>query len=147
MSKAETIHTTGAPGGAEIVKFPYSSSRRVHSKKPRRSKNGTPEERAAKAAAMQRPAGAVIALGDRTEGSVEKSDYLFVQFLRAFRVCLEDGFARGLTVDQIFDDIQNSYQQTDRALQGRHLKSETSDFPVNLTVLGRPVLNSNVEDI
>src|ERR1700736_6369636 len=34
-----------------VVKFPYSSSRRVHSKRPRRSKNGTPEERAAKAAA------------------------------------------------------------------------------------------------
>jgi hypothetical protein len=29
---------------SNIVKFPYSASRRVHSKKPRRSKNGTPEE-------------------------------------------------------------------------------------------------------
>src|SRR3712207_4415307 len=28
-----------------LVKFPYSVSRRVHSRKPRRSKNGTPEER------------------------------------------------------------------------------------------------------
>jgi hypothetical protein len=36
-----------------VVKFPYSASRRVHSKKPRRSKNGTPEERAAKAAALE----------------------------------------------------------------------------------------------
>jgi hypothetical protein len=36
---------------AEIFKFPYDVSRRVHSRKPRRSKNGTPEERAAKAAA------------------------------------------------------------------------------------------------
>jgi len=34
------------------VKFPYNASRCVHSKKPRRSKNGTPEERAAKAAAL-----------------------------------------------------------------------------------------------
>src|ERR1700733_8505746 len=34
---------------AEIFKFPYDASRRVHSRKPRRSKNGTPEERAAKA--------------------------------------------------------------------------------------------------
>src|SRR5438477_8965945 len=34
-----------------VIKFPYSASRRVHSKKPRRSKNGTPEERAARAAA------------------------------------------------------------------------------------------------
>jgi hypothetical protein len=41
---------------AEIVKFPYSVSRRVHSRKPRNSVNGTPEERAAKApAAEKRP--------------------------------------------------------------------------------------------
>jgi hypothetical protein len=33
---------------SEIVKFPYSASRRVVSRRPRRSKNGTPEERAAK---------------------------------------------------------------------------------------------------
>src|SRR6266849_10262895 len=32
-----------------VVKFPYTASRRVHSRKPRISKNGTPEERAAKA--------------------------------------------------------------------------------------------------
>jgi predicted alpha/beta-hydrolase family hydrolase len=37
---------------AEIFKFPYDASRRMHSRKPRRSKNGTPEERAAKAAAL-----------------------------------------------------------------------------------------------
>ena len=34
---------------SNVVKFPYYS-RRVNSKKPRRSKSGTPEERAAKAA-------------------------------------------------------------------------------------------------
>src|SRR5713226_6902907 len=34
-----------------VVKFPYNACRRVHSRKPRISKNGTPEERAAKAAA------------------------------------------------------------------------------------------------
>jgi hypothetical protein len=32
-----------------IVKFPYRMSRRVAARRPRRSKNGTPEERAAKA--------------------------------------------------------------------------------------------------
>jgi hypothetical protein len=37
---------------SNVVKFPYDVSRRVHSRKPRRSKNGTPEERAAKAAAF-----------------------------------------------------------------------------------------------
>jgi hypothetical protein len=33
-----------------VLKFPYNASRRVHSRNPRRSKNGTSEERAAKAA-------------------------------------------------------------------------------------------------
>jgi hypothetical protein len=33
-----------------LVKFPYSASRRLVARRPRRSKNGTPEERAAKAA-------------------------------------------------------------------------------------------------
>src|SRR5258705_12960992 len=50
---------------AEIVKFPYSASRRVHSKKPRRSKNGTPEERAALAASMQSALADVVLLSDR----------------------------------------------------------------------------------
>ena len=34
-----------------LVKFPYTVARRAHARKPRRSKNGTPEERAACAAA------------------------------------------------------------------------------------------------
>jgi len=39
---------------SNVVKFPYDASRRVHARKPRGSKNGTPEERAAKAAADAR---------------------------------------------------------------------------------------------
>lgn len=35
---------------AEIIGLPYKVTRRLHSRKPRNSKNGTPEERAAKAA-------------------------------------------------------------------------------------------------
>jgi hypothetical protein len=34
---------------SNVLKFPYDACRRVHSRKPRRSKNGTPEERAAAA--------------------------------------------------------------------------------------------------
>jgi hypothetical protein len=34
-----------------LVKFPGNASRRIAARRPRRSKNGTPEERAAKAAA------------------------------------------------------------------------------------------------
>jgi hypothetical protein len=37
-----------------VVKFPYSVSRRAHSRKPRKSINGTPEERAAKLAAGEK---------------------------------------------------------------------------------------------
>jgi hypothetical protein len=33
-----------------VVKFPYEASRRLYSRRPRKSINGTPEERAAKAA-------------------------------------------------------------------------------------------------
>ena len=39
-----------------IVKFPYSASRRVVARRPRRSKNGMPEERAAKRTAEAGPA-------------------------------------------------------------------------------------------
>jgi hypothetical protein len=35
---------------SNVVKFPSGVSRKAHSRKPRKSKNGTPEERAAKAA-------------------------------------------------------------------------------------------------
>ena len=48
---------------SEVVKFPYNACRRVHSRKPRRSFNGTPEERAAKAAdAMPAPAPNIVQL-------------------------------------------------------------------------------------
>jgi hypothetical protein len=47
---------------AEIFKFPYDACRRVHSQKPRRSKNGTPEERAAKAAALETAPADVVSM-------------------------------------------------------------------------------------
>jgi hypothetical protein len=51
-----------------VLKFPYSASRRIHSRQQRRSKYGTPEERAAKAAAaaiVSTKDGAVINLSTR----------------------------------------------------------------------------------
>jgi hypothetical protein len=61
----------GRKGGAvvNIVKFPYDACRAVHSRKPRRSKNGTPEERAARAAtiAAGQVSAPVIDLSDRSE--------------------------------------------------------------------------------
>jgi hypothetical protein len=52
-----------------VVKFPYDACRAVHSRKPRRSKNGTPEERAARAAtiAAGQVSAPVIDLSDRSE--------------------------------------------------------------------------------
>ena len=56
---------------SNVVKFPYSASRRVHSQKPRRSKNGTPEERAAKAAATQSPPASIALLSARNQSPQE----------------------------------------------------------------------------
>jgi hypothetical protein len=53
MSEADSVLSTPrieSSSNRNVIKFPYSVSRRAHSRKPRRSKNGTPEERAAKAA-------------------------------------------------------------------------------------------------
>jgi hypothetical protein len=48
-----------------VVKFPYTACRRVHSRKPRISKNGTPEERAAKVAQeMTVPAADIVFIGN-----------------------------------------------------------------------------------
>ena len=52
---------------SNVVKFPYSASRRVHSQKPRRSKNGSPEERAAKAAATA----SIVPLSVRNQAPAE----------------------------------------------------------------------------
>jgi hypothetical protein len=47
---------------SNVVKFSYSISRRAHSRKPRSSKNGTPDERAARVAAMQGPPARIVPL-------------------------------------------------------------------------------------
>ena len=51
-----------------VVKFPYNACRRVHSRRPRNSINGTPEERAAKtaAAAAESTAATVIEISSRS---------------------------------------------------------------------------------
>jgi hypothetical protein len=56
---------------SNVVKFPYSASRRVHSQKPRRSKNGSPEERVAKAAATQPPSASIVPLSARNQSPEE----------------------------------------------------------------------------
>lgn len=59
-----------------LVKFPYNHSRRVFSRRPRRSKNGTPEERAARAAAAEGKSAAVVDLRDRTLAAFEAATSL-----------------------------------------------------------------------
>src|ERR1700692_1971192 len=54
-----------------VVKFPYSASRLVFSRKPAKSKNGTPEERAAKAAPLEPPADVVLMSDVREEAHSE----------------------------------------------------------------------------
>jgi len=50
---------------SNVVKFPYDVSRRAHARKPRTSKNGTPEERAAKAAQeMAAPSADIAFIGN-----------------------------------------------------------------------------------
>jgi hypothetical protein len=112
---------------AEIFKFPYDASRRVHSRKPRRSKNGTPEERAAKATTPTNAA--VIKLGKIPEHRPAQEDkHSLSNFLRSFRQYFEQEFRRGRNVDQIFDGLEETYLRADRALSNRGQQSETSDF-------------------
>jgi hypothetical protein len=155
----------------EIVKFPYGACRRVHSKKPRRSKNGTPEERAAKVAALQAtPADVVPIARVRMEARSEVDR-------RKLRGCplrdcigalsfgatvvgkIHTAGLRGEPLAAIQSEIRKEWLETlDRAFGAlgtlgvgltqamktlKALQSETSDFPVNLPVpdLGQPVLN------
>jgi hypothetical protein len=135
---------------SNVVKFPYDASRRVHSQKPRRSKNGTPEEGAAKAA-TQKPAASVTALSDRADKPCEQPDDTFPGFLDSFRNYFMDAFARGMTVDEIFDHMEDTHRRTEEAKRrylARRDKLEISHSPVNLPVsdLGQSVLNLATED-
>jgi hypothetical protein len=70
---------------AEIVKLPYSVTRRWHSKKQRRSINGTPEERAAKAAAeaaaLPEPANVVTLSRDQpTPPIVDQAEWIVAKY-------------------------------------------------------------------
>lgn len=62
---------------AEVKTLPYSVTRRILSRKPRRSKNGTPEERAAKeaAAAPAASAPATVTQFPRPRGSMLDQEF------------------------------------------------------------------------
>jgi hypothetical protein len=153
----------------EIIKFPYSAARRVHSRKPRRSKNGTPEERAAKAAALETTPADVVVISHvraQTHSEVDRRK------LRGspLRDCIgtisfgatgkmHTAGLKGEPLATIQPEIRKEWVETlDRALEAlatiavgltqamdtlKALQSETSDFPVNLPVagVGQSVLN------
>jgi hypothetical protein len=109
-----------------VVKFPYSACRRLHSRRPRISKNGTPEKRAAKAAA----AAEELTLATVTEISRGSGDNqrlanaaeagpTLVEFVQTLRAYVVQEFARGKDVDQIFGELEESYRRLERALEKR----------------------------
>ena len=159
----------------EIVKFPYDASRRVHSRKPRRSKNGTPEERAAKAAALETAPADVVAMSyiraqarsevDRRtlRGSPLRDCIGAISFGATVVGKMHTAGLRDEPLAAVQSEIRKEWLETlDRAVQAlctvgtglaeaiitlKALQSETSDFPVNLPVpdLGQPVLNLATE--
>jgi hypothetical protein len=159
----------------EIVKFPYGSCRRVHSKKPRRSKNGTPEERAAKVAAFEATPADVVLMSDVREqahseidrrklrGSPLRDYIAAVSFGATVVGKMHTAGLRGEPLAAVQSEIRQKWLETlDRAMGAlgtvavgltqamntlKALQSETSDFPVNLPVsdLGQPVLNLTSE--
>jgi hypothetical protein len=109
-----------------IIKFPSAACHRVHSPKQRRSIYGTPEERAAKLAAMK----ARVAAGNTPQCSDRDREYLdrhfdnlrnstvadppFVEFLRQLGGYIAQEFATGKDIDQIFDELIAEALQTGR---------------------------------
>jgi hypothetical protein len=95
-----------------IIKFPYDGRCRVHSRKQRRSKYGTPEERAAKlAAAKARVANASVVENSGRSGPNQRlakasvADPPFIEFLRQLGGYIVKEFATGKEVDQIFEEL------------------------------------------
>jgi hypothetical protein len=161
---------------AEIIKLPYSASRRFHSRNPRRSKNGTPEERAAKAAALFPTSADVVPMADLREGARSEVDgrklrgsplrdhIAAVSFGATVVGKMHTAGLKGQPLAAIpselreewLEDLRRAIEAAETVgigfVEARHtlkaLQSETSDFPVNLPVrdLGQSVLNLAKED-
>jgi hypothetical protein len=157
------------------VKFPYSASRRVHSQKSRRSKNGTPEERAAKAAALETAPADVVPMADvraqarsevdgrKLRGSPLRDCIGTISFGATVVGKMHTAGLKGEPLATIQPEIRKEWLETlDRAFDAlatisvgltqamktlKALQSENSDFPLNLPVpdLGQPVLNLATE--
>ena len=161
---------------SNVVKFPYDACRRVHSQKPRRSKNGTPEERAAKAAALCPTSADVVPMADAREQARSQVDgrKLRCSPLRDHAAAVSFGATvvgkmhtaglKGEPLAEIPSETRKEWLETlDRAEEAmctiavgferamdtlKALQSGNSDLPVNLPVpdLGRSVLNLAKED-
>ena len=160
---------------SNVVKFPYDACRRVHSKKPCRSKNGTPEERAAKAAALEATPADVVLMSDVREqahseidrrklrGSPLRDYIATVSFGATVVGKMHTAGLRGEPLAAVQSEIRTEWLEAlglaieaveavgMGLVEARHtlkaLQSETSDFPVKLPVpdLGQPVLNLATE--
>jgi hypothetical protein len=160
---------------SNVVRFPYSASRRVHSQKPRRSKNGTPEERAARAAALFPTSADVVPLADAREqarlevdgrklrGSPLRDCIGTISFGATVVGKMHSAGLKGEPLAAIQSELRKEWLETlDRAFEAlatvgvgltqamktlKALQSETSDFPVKLpdNVLGQSVLNLATE--
>jgi hypothetical protein len=160
---------------SNVVKFPHSASRRVHSKKPRRSKNGTPEERAAKVATLETVPADIVSMADAREqarsevdgrklrGSPLRDCIGTISFGATVVGKMHTAGLKGEPLAAIQPELRKEWLETlDRALEElctvctglaeamntlKALQSETSDFPVNLPVpdLGQSVLNLATE--
>jgi hypothetical protein len=149
---------------SEIIKFPYSASRRIHSKKPRRSKNGTPEERAARAEADTRMPAAVVDLrarpADYASNTVDKRKLrgsplrdkvapisfavtivgkMHTADLREEPLDLEtsasEGWLESLRAGaNCARYVADELDKAAERLIGAQRQSENSDFPVNLPI-------------
>lgn len=100
---------------SNVVQFPYSASRRAHSRKPRKSKNGTPEERAARAAAATAPSATVTEIRERNVEKRREAGVTLVEFMQGLRAYFVQEFARGRDLDQIFDGLEESYRHLGKA--------------------------------
>ena len=139
-----------------VVKFPYDACRRVHSKKPRRSKNGTPEERAAKAAALETAPADVVPMslaraqvrsevdGRKLRGSPLRDCIGTISFGATVVGKMHTAGLKGEPLAAVQPEIRKEWLETlNRAFEAlatvgintlKALQSETSDFPVNLPV-------------
>jgi len=160
---------------AQIIKLPYSVTRGAHSRKPRRSKNGTPEERAAKTAASETAPADVVPMsrlraeahsevdGRKLRGSPLRDCIGTLSFGATVVGKMHTAGLKGEPLAAIQPELRKEWLETlDRAFEAlatlsvgltqamktlKALQSETSDFPVNLPVpdLGQPVLNLATE--